>query len=293
MSTFTGKILVSGASGQLGQLVVEALLKQVPASQVVATARNPQALAAFAARGVEVRQADYTRPESLLAALQGIDRALLISSSEVGRRISQHRNFIDAAKQAGVKLLAYTSLLHADTSPLLLGEEHRTTEALLAAAGVPYVLLRNGWYTENCTGSVDSALQHGTVLGSAGDGRLSTASRADYAAAAAAVLVAPESLAGQVYELAGDDSFTLADYAAEITRQSGKPVVYNNLPEAGYRAVLVQAGLPEGLATIVAQSDAAAAQGGLFDDSHQLSRLIGRPTTPWRDTLATALAKRG
>lgn len=291
MSTFTGKILVTGASGQLGTLVVAALLRKLPASQLIATARDPAKLADLAAQGVEVRQADYTVPASLEAAFKGVDRLLLISSSEIGQRLPQHRNAIEAAKRAGVKLIAYTSILRADTTPLVLGQEHRETEVLLSEAGIPYVLLRNGWYSENYTAALAGVLEHGAVLGSAGEGRLSTASRADYAEAAAAVLASSEDPAGRSYELAGDESFSLGEYAAEVARQAHKPVVYQNLPEADYKAALVQFGLPEPLAGILAQSDAAASQGGLFDDSRQLSRLTGRATTPIQQTVAEALAR--
>lgn len=291
MSTYTGKILVTGASGQLGALTVAALLKKVPAAQLIATARDPAKLAELAALGVEVRQADYTVPTSLEAAFQGVDRLLLISSSEVGQRLPQHRNAIEAAKRAGVKLLAYTSILRADSTPLLLGEEHRQTEELLRASGIPFVFLRNGWYSENYTAALAGVLEHGAVLGSAGEGRLSTASRADYAEAAAAVLASSEDPADRIYELAGDQGFTLGEYAAEVARQAYKPVVYQDLPEAEYKAVLVQLGLPDAFAGILAQSDAAAAQGGLYDDSRQLSQLIGRGTTPITTSIAEAIAK--
>ncbi|MEE7547495.1 NAD(P)H-binding protein, partial [Xanthomonas sp. Kuri4-1] len=177
MSSSSPRILVTGASGQLGALVVEALLARLPADRIVAAARHPQALDALAARGVTVRRIDYGQPDTLDAALQGVDRVLLVSSSEVGQRTAQHRNVIEAARRAGVSLLAYTSVLHADTSALLLATEHRATEALLRDAGVPYVLLRNGWYTENYTAALASALQHGAVLGSAGDGRIASATR--------------------------------------------------------------------------------------------------------------------
>lgn len=291
MSTFTGKILVTGASGQLGTLAIAALLKKVPASQLIASARDSSKLADLAARGVEVRQADYTAPASLEAAFQGVDRLLLISSSEVGQRLPQHRNAIEAAKRAGVKLLAYTSILRADTTPLLLGQEHQQTEELLRASGIPFVLLRNGWYSENYTAALAGVLEHGAVLGSAGVGRLSTASRADYAEAAAVVLAGSDDPAGRIYELAGDQGFTLGEYAAEVARQAHKPVVYQDLREADYKAALVQLGLPDAFAGILAQSDAAAAQGGLFDDGRQLSQLMGRATTPIAQSIAEAIAK--
>lgn len=281
-------IVVTGASGQLGRLVIEQLLARVPASQVVAAVRKPAKVADLAARGVQVREADYARPETLVPAFSGAAKLLLVSSSEVGRRTAQHRAVIGAAQAAGVGLVAYTSVLRATTSPLGLAAEHRETEALLAASGLPHVLLRNGWYTENYLGAVPVALQHGVVLGASGAGRIASAARADYAAAAAAVLLA-EGQAGRVYELAGDQAWTGAELAAEIARLSGKPVDWRSLPQAEYAGVLVGAGLPEPVAAMVAQADAVAAEGALFDDGRQLSALIGRPTTPLAQTLKSAL----
>lgn len=281
-------IVVTGATGQLGRLVIRKLLETVPASQVVAAVRQPARADDLAALGVQVRAADYTRPATLAAAFAGARKLLLISSSEVGQRTAQHRAVIDAAREAGVGLLAYTSLLRAPTSGITLAAEHRETEVLLAASGLPHVVLRNGWYTENYTGSIGAALAHGVVLGAAGAGRIASAARVDYAEAAAAVLLR-DGQAGQVYELAGDEAFTLTDYAAEITRQSGRPVAYQDLPEAGFQAALVQAGLPEAFAAVLAQSSAASARGELFDGGRQLSALIGRPTTPLADSVAAAL----
>jgi NAD(P)H dehydrogenase (quinone) len=282
-------IAITGATGQLGRLVIQNLLKTVPASQLVAAVRSPDKAADLAALGVQVRQADYTRPATLEAAFQGVSKLLLISSSEVGHRTPQHAAVIAAAQQAGVQLLAYTSLLRADTSPLGLAAEHQETEAMLRASGLPHVLLRNGWYTENHAASVPAALQYGAVMGSAKDGRIASAARADYAAAAAAVLTR-DGQAGQVYELAGDSAYTLAELAAEIAKQSGKAVVYNDLPEAAYAAALVQVGLPEGFAALLADSDVGASEGGLFDDGRQLSQLIGRPTTSMAEVVRAALA---
>lgn len=281
-------IAVTGASGQLGRLVIEGLLKKIPAAEVVAVVRNPDRVKDLAALGVQVRQADYDQPDTLEKAFQGADKLLLISSSEVGRRVPQHRAVIEAAKRAGVKLIAYTSILRADTSPLPLAAEHKETEALLQASGVPFVLLRNGWYTENYLASVPVALQHGVVLGSAGDGRIASAARANYAEAAVAVLTRDDQ-AGRVYELAGDESYTLAELAAEIARQSGKAVAYQNLPDADFKAALVNAGLPQGFAALLAESDVGASKGGLFDDGHQLSQLIGHPTTPLATLVKAAM----
>lgn len=271
-------IVVTGASGQLGRLVIEALLKKLPAGEIVAAVRHPEKVADLAARGVQVRQADYDQPASLASAFKGADKLLLISASEVGRRVPQHRAVIEAAKAASVGLLAYTSILHADTSPLPLAAEHQETESLIRASGLPAVILRNGWYSENYLAGIPAALQNGVVLGSAGEGRIASAARADYAEAAAAVLML-DNQAGRIYELAGDQAYTLGDLAREISQQSGKAVAYQNLPESEFKAALLGAGLPEGLATLLAESDTGASKGGLFDDGRQLSRLIGRPTT--------------
>ena len=281
-------IVISGASGQLGHLVIQSLLAKVPASQIVAAVRNPERASDLAALGVQIRKADYTDPASLDAAFQGAEKVLLISSSEVGLREAQHRNVIDAVKKAGVSLLAYTSLLHVETSPLGLAGEHAATEAYLGRSGIPFVLLRNGWYTENYLASIPPALQHGAFIGSAGEGRIASAARADYAEAAAVALTTPDQ-SGKVYELAGDESYTLAEFAAELSRQSGKQIPYVNLPESVFKAALVGAGLPEPLAGLLADSDAGASKGGLFDDKRQLSALIGRPTTPLAALIQAAL----
>jgi len=282
-------IVVTGANGQLGQLVIQSLLRSVPASQIVAAVRQPAKAGALAALGVQVREADYNRPDTLDAAFAGADKVLLISSSEVGQRQPQHQNVIDAAVRAGVKLLAYTSLLKADTSPLGLAAEHVATERALKASGLPHVLLRNGWYTENYLASVPAALAHGALIGSAGEGRIASAARADYADAAAAVLTLPDQ-AGKVYELAGDSAYTLAELAAELSQATGKTIPYVNLPEADFKAALLQAGLPEPIAQLLANSDTGAAQGGLYDGSGQLGRLIGRPTAALATLLRASLA---
>lgn len=283
----TPHYLVTAATGQLGRLVVAELLQRIPASELAVAVRDPAKAADFAAQGVSVRQADYTDPSSLEAAFAGIERVLLISSNAVGQRREQHRQAIDAAKRAGVKHVAYTSLLHADTSPLGLGEEHRDTETTLRESGLAYSLLRNGWYTENLTGTAKQEVERGVRAGSAAQGRFSTASRADYAAAAAIVLTS--AYPAQVYELAGDDSFTLTEYTAALSRLSGKTVQYQDLPEAEYRQLLEQVGLPPPVAALLSNSDAGAAKGGLFDDSHTLSQLIGRATTSLDATLKAAL----
>ena len=281
-------IVITGATGQLVRLVIQDLLKTLPAGEIVAAVRTPAKAQDLAALGVQVRLADYDRPETLVQAFQGADKLLLISANEPGRRFPQHKAVIDAARQSGVKQVVYTSVLHADASPLGLAAEHLDTEAYLKASGLPFVLLRNGWYTENYAASIPSALQYGVFLGSAGAGRVASAARADYAAAAAAVLLL-DGQAGKVYELAGDTAYTLPEFAAEIARQSGKTVAYNNLPEAEFKAVLLGAGLPEGLAGLLADSDTGASKGGLYDESRTLSALIGRPTTPLAAVVAQAL----
>lgn len=281
-------IVVTGASGQLGRLVIHSLLKRIPASQIVAAVRNPASVADLAQLGVQVRQADYTQPASLSTAFAGAKKLLLISSNEVGQRVAQHAAVITAAKQAGVELLAYTSLLHADSSPLGLAAEHQQTEQLIRDSGLAHAILRNGWYTENYLAALPAALAHGVLLGSAGEGRIASAARADYAEAAAVALTTPQR-SGAIYELAGDEAYTLAQLAVEVTRVSGKSVVYQDLPEADYRAALLNAGLPEGLARLLADSDKGASQGGLLDESHQLSALIARPTTAWHSLVAEAV----
>lgn len=282
-------IAITGATGQLGRLVITALLERVPADQLVALVRDPQKAQDIAELGVDVRHADYSQPATLATAFVGVEKLLLISSNELGQRATQHQAVIDAAKAAGVKLLAYTSVLHADTSALGLAEEHRQTEQALQASGVPYVLLRNGWYSENYLASVGSALAHNALLGSAEEGRISSASRADYAVAAAVVLTSADQ-AAKVYELAGDESYSLSELAALITQQTGTQVAYQNLPQAEFEAVLVSVGLPAPVADLLANSDAAAAKGALFGNEQQLSKLIGRPTTPITVSLQQTLA---
>jgi NAD(P)H dehydrogenase (quinone) len=279
------RIGITGATGQLGRLVVNHLKTKVPATDIVVLVRTP---AKAADLGVEAREADYNRPATLHQALAGIDTLLLISSNDLSQRAAQHRNIIEAADTAGVKRIVYTSLLHADRSPLILAAGHRATEADLKASGMPFTILRNGCYSENYTASIPGALAGGAFLGSAGEGKISSAPRADYAAAAVAVLTG-EGHEGKTYELAGDDAYTLSDLAAEISRQTGKPIVYRNLPEVEYAAALAGYGLPDTLAKALADWDIGASQGAMFDDSHQLSHLIGRPTTALSVTVADAL----
>ena len=279
------KIAVTGATGQLGHLLIERLRARLPAGDIVALARTPSKAAGL---GVEVREADYTRPETLETALAGIGTLMMISGSEVGQRVPQHRNLIAAAKAAGVRRIVYTSLLHADRSSLNLAPEHVATEAMLRESGLDITLLRNGWYTENYTGSVGAAVAHGTLIGSAGQGRIASAARADFADAAVVVLTTPGH-DGKTYELAGDSAYTLADLAAEISRQTGKDVPYTNLPPADYTTALIGAGVPAPWPEALPAFDVEAAKGALFDDGHALSTLIGRPTTPLEASVAAAL----
>ena len=283
-------ILVTAATGKLGRLVVEELLKKVPARQVVVGVRSPEKASELAARGVQVRKLDYSQPETLGPALAGVEKVLLISSNEVGQRAVQHQAVVDAAKKAGVRLLAYTSILHGDRSRLALAGEHKATEQAIRASGLPFVFLRNGWYFENYTENLGPALTHGALVGSAGAGRIAAATRADYAAAAAAVL-AGAGHENKVYELAGDSPFTMSELAAEVSRGAGKPIAYSDLPQEQYLGVLVGAGLPGPYAEILVDADVGASQGELNDTSGDLRRLIGRPTTSLADAVAVAFKR--
>ncbi len=279
------KIAITGASGQLGRLAIENLKTRVDAGDIVALVRDPSKVADL---GIEAREADYHKPETLTAALQGIDRLVLISSSDFDDRAGQHRNVINAAKETGVRHLIYTSILKADASPMIIAQDHKVTEAAIKASGIPYTFLRNGWYTENWTGSLPAAVEAGALIGSAGDAKVTPATRQDYAEALAAV-AAGEGHEGQVYELGGT-AFTLSDLAAELSKQTGKDIPYNDLPEAAYKDILISFQLPEALATVIADADAQAQNGWLTDESGTLERLIGRPATPLSSAVAAALA---
>lgn len=279
------KIGITGATGHLGRFVVDALRQRQSSADIFALVRSPEKAAYLR---IIARRADYDEPDTLDKALAGIETLLLISSNEVGRRASQHENVIAAAKRAGVDRIVYTSLLHADRSTLSLAGEHRATELMLTESGVTFTILRNGWYTENYTGSIPGALARGAFLGAAGDARISSATRADYADAAVAVLTAGDHV-GKIYELAGDDAFTLEELAAEVSRQTDKTIPYRNLSEADYARALSELGLPPPVASAIAGWDVAASKGALFDDSHQLSALIGRSTTPLAVAVAEAI----
>ena len=282
-------IAVTGATGHLGRLIVSELLDHdVPAGDVVAVVRTPEKANDLASQGVDVRQGDYEDRDSLVSAFEGVDKLLMVSASEVGKRVEQHRNVIEAARQAGVEHVAYTSILAADSADTILGREHKATEALIRESDLSHTFLRNGWYLENYTGTLEQALEHGVILGSAGDGRVSAATRADYAAAAAAV-VTEEGHAGKTYELGGDEAFTLTELAAEVTRQSGKQVEYRDLPAGEYERTLEGFGLPESVAEMLADADEGLERGVLYTDSGDLSRLIGRPTTTLSQAVTSAL----
>lgn len=283
-------IVVTGATGQLGQLVIEELVKAgVAAGEIVAAVRSPEKAEALRPQGVQVRQADYTQPETLQTAFQGADRVLLISSSQLGpERVQQHKAAIDAAKAAEVKVLAYTSILNADRATNLLAQDHAATEAYLRASGVPFTLLRNGWYTENHLAGLQAAFQHGAVLGAAKEGRFAVAARRDYATAAAAVLTGTGH-ENKVYEL-GSGAYTLEEFAAEVSRQSGSKVVYRNLNTDEYAAALAGFGLPEPVAKAIASADEGASRGELTTTSEDLQKLIGRAPLTMPQAVRTALA---
>lgn len=289
--TSASLIAVTGASGHLGRLVVEALLAaNTPANRIVALVRDPQKVSDFAARGVEVRRADYTQKDSLDAALKGIERLLLISSNEVGQRLPQHENVVAAARRAAVGFIAYTSIPKADTVQMQLAAEHKATEQIIRDSGIPFAFLQNGWYFENYTDQLPLILQHKSVFGSAGDGRVSAATRADYAAAAAAILTS-ENHENKIYELGGDTAFTLSELATEISKQTGGEIVYRDLPVEQYAQALIGAGLPEPLARVLADADLGLKRGELLVKSGDLSRLTNRPTTTLAEAVASALKK--
>lgn len=279
------KIGITGATGQLGRLVVEKLKQRTNADHLIALVRTPQKAADM---NIVSRVFDYNKPETLVESLKGIDYLLLISSNEIGQRKRQHENVIEAAQKAGVKWMIYTSLLHADTSTLNLAAEHVATEQALIKSGIPFTLLRNGWYTENYMSAATGAVKAGVLIGSAGNGKISSAARADYAEAAAVILTTPNN-EGKTYELSGDESYTLTDLAAELSRQTGKTISYNNLPEDKYAAALTSAGLPAPLAEALASWDFSASKGDLHDESHILSKLIGHSTTPLSVVVKKAL----
>jgi len=278
---------VTGATGKLGQLVLDALLEKTEAGNIVALARDPAGLQKYDQLGVQVRKADYDDPASLKTALQGVDRLLLISGNAVGQRERQHGNANEAAKEAGVSYLAYTSILNAQGSRLALAGEHVLTEKLLENSGLNFDVLRMPWYSENYTDALAPSIEHGAIYGATGNGRLSTAPRADLAAGSVGALL--QSPGGKVYEFAGDESWTMDEFAQEVGRQAGKPVKYVNQSEADYAKTLEGVGLPPPVAAMLASTSYLAGEGELYSESKDLSRLAGRPTTPISETIAAAL----
>jgi len=281
-------IVVTGATGNLGTFVIEGLLEKVPADQITAVVRSADKAAGFAARGVKIAVADYSAPETLASAFAAGDKVLLVSGSEVGQRVAQHTAVVNAAKEAGVALLAYTGILGGPEADFDLADEHKATEQAILDSGLPYVFLRNGWYHENYTEQLAPVLEHNAVVAAAGEGRVASASRADYAAAAVAVLTG-EGHENKAYELSGDIAWNFAEYAAELTQQTGKEIAYNNVPAEVLTGILTGAGLPAPFVAILVDVDAAIERGRLARQTGDLSRLIGRPTTPIAESIAVAL----
>jgi len=284
------RIAVTGASGQLGQFVISQLLERTEAKNIVALVRNPEKVSGLSSKGIEVRAFDYSHEgDKLSAQLSGIDKLLLISSSEVGQRTVQHQNVINAAKLANVKFIVYTSLLKADTSPLLLAQEHVETEQYLKTSNIAYTLLRNSWYNENYAMGLAQAVEQGKIFGATHHGKIASASRLDYATAAAVVLT-QEGHENKVYELAGDTSYTLDDVAKWASEISKKEVIYQDLSKEEYQALLIQVGLPEGFASVLTDSDEGVSKNALYSNSKDLHQLIGRATTSMQETIKEFLS---
>ncbi|MFJ9381241.1 SDR family oxidoreductase [Streptomyces sp. NPDC101455] len=284
-------IAVTGATGRFGRHAVETLLRQgVPASQIIATGRDIEKIKDLADRGISVRRADFGDTDSLTAAFDGVHKLLLVSTTTPSERIGNHRRAIDAAQAAGVSHLVYTSTLHAESARMILAEAHRETERYVRASGIPFTIMRNGWYLENYTSQLPVYLQHGGIAGAAGQGRVNAASVADYAEAAAAVL-ATDGHVGAVYELGGDQAFTLAELAAKVSDATGQSIVYNDLSVDAYTLMLAGVGVPEVLAQVLADSDLGLARGELLAGTDDLRRLLGRPTTTPAEAIAVALAQ--
>lgn len=278
---------VTGATGQLGKFVLDELLQKVNAGDIIAFGRDLSKLEDYKAKGVTLRPMDYDKPDELPAALQGVDRLLLISGSALGERPRQHGNVINAAKQAGVQFIAYTSILDAENTPIKLGQEHLATEKALEQSGIDHALCRMGWYNENYVGSLGAQVEYGVITGAQGQGRISSASRADLAAGCAHVLVSGKG--GETYDFAGDESWTMEEFAEEVSRQTGKDIKYQDMSEDEYAKSLVGIGLPDTIAAVVANSAHATSRNALHNDSRTLSKVTGRPTTPISETIAKAL----
>ncbi|MCA1655414.1 MAG: SDR family oxidoreductase [Pseudonocardiaceae bacterium] len=281
-------IVVTGATGQLGRRVIEGLLARVPANELVAAVRSPEKATDLAAAGVQVREADYDRPETVDSALKDANIVLLISANVPGKRVAQHAAVVDAAKRAGARHLVYTSAPHADTTDLVVAPEHKATEQLILDSGLPFTFLRNGWYHENYVATITRAATTGEVVGVAGNGRVASAARADYADAAVAVLTG-EGHESRIYELSGDTAWTYAELAAEIAKVAGRPVAYRDLTPEQLRATLVEAGTPTEVAGFLVALDHNIAAGALAETSGELRELTGRPTTPLTATIEAVL----
>lgn len=281
-------IAVTGASGHLGHLVIKSLLKKTSASNIIAIVRNPSKAEDLKKLGVTIRKADYDQADNWESALEGVKKLLLISSSEVGKRTAQHTTVLNAARKVGLQQIAYTSILRADSSKLILAQEHLATEKLIRESGILFTILRNGWYLENHTENLAPALEHGAIHGAAKNGKFSSAARADYAEAAAIVLTS-EGHTNKIYELAGDASFTLADLASVVSKKAGRPVAYRDDSFNDYKNFLVKVGVPDGFATVLADSDLGASKSELYSDSKDLSRLIGHPTTSLDEAVNQAI----
>lgn len=282
-------ILVTGATGHLGRLVVDELLDRgVAGGDIIATGRAVDTIGQLADRGIEVRRADFADADSLTSAFAGVETLLLVSTTTVGERAANHRRAIDAANAAGVSRIVYTSAINADSASMRLAEEHRETERYLTATGDGHTILRNGWYVENYTDQLPMMRKFGAVMGAAKDGRVSAASRADYAAAAAVALLG-DAHGGRVYDLGGDEAFTLTELAAALSQVTGDKIVYSDLQVDQFAGALREAGLPADLADVLADADAGLARGELYTTSTDLRDLIGRPTTSIGDAAAAAL----
>ena len=278
---------ITGATGKLGAIVLKKLIAEgTNPSDILALGRNENRLQELAKDlGVKTAKFDYTDQNTIDAVLSQTEKLLLISSSEVGKRFTQHKNVIEGAKKAGIKQIAYTSLLKADTSPLGLAPEHKQTEELLLSSGLNYTILRNGWYTENYTDQLPVMLEHLGFVGCAKEAKISAAPREDYAQAASKVLTS-SGHDHKIYELAGDNAFTLSELASEVSAATKKDIKYTDLPEADFTKILVDAGLPEGFAQVLSSTETFAQEGALFDDSKTLSKLIGRPTRTLKEILS-------
>lgn len=289
-------IVITAATGRYGRLVVESLLRRgIPANEIVAAVRNPENAADLAARGVQVRKADYDRPETLASAFAGADKVLLVPSADFGQRYPQIVRAVEAVIDAGVSLVSYASFINTDTSTIRLGEAHKQAEAFIRGSGVPFVMLRNGPYIEvfaGDLGGMDYALKSGTLIGSAGTGKFSGASRDDLAEAAAVVLSSSDNQAGKVYELGGT-TWTKTDLVAAVSQLTGKPLVYQDMPVEAYAQVLVASGIPQSMAEIIADAGFSATRGDWYTESEDLTRLLGRPSTPLIDVVAATLRRNG